>query len=152
VPDILRAALANHPVVLRYPASRRPWQHVLDPLSGYLLLAEKLFNDGPAFAEAWNFGPAAADAVPVSDLTERLLVLAGSTAGWKQEPSPQPHEAGLLVLDCAKARKRLGWRPKWNLEQTLAAIVEWEHAYRRGDDPHATTLAQIRGYEQALPQ
>jgi CDP-glucose 4,6-dehydratase len=144
VPDVMRAAVEGRPVTVRNPDSVRPWQHVLNPLSGYVRLAERLVQDGPAFAEAWNFSPAVEEARSVSWLVERLR------GGWPGElaveiaPSANDkYEARLVKLDASKARERLGWVPLWSLERGVDAIVEWYDAYRAGRDLRAVTLDQI---------
>ena len=146
IPDILRAIAAGEPVAIRNPGAIRPWQHVLEPLSGYLLLAQRLVEEGPAHAEAWNFGPAETDARPVQWIVERLTKILGGSASWRPDTAPQPHEAHCLKLDCAKAHARLGWRPHWPLERTLEAIVDWQRAYLRQDDMQAVCLRQIDEY------
>ncbi len=147
IPDILAAIQAGQAVRIRYPDAIRPWQHVLEPLSGYLVLAERLWGaEGPAYAEAWNFGPADDDARPVRWIVEQMLERWGH-GQWVKAPHPQPHEAGYLKLDCAKARARLDWRPHWDLATALAAIVDWQRACLRGDDMRAVTLSQIARFE-----
>ena len=149
IPDFMRAIMAGRPVVIRSPHAIRPWQHVLEPLSGYLLLAQHLWTDGPAFAEGWNFGPVDEDAKPVEWIVEQLTGLWGDGAAWELDSRPQPHEAHYLKLDISKARMRMGWRPRWNLLHTLERIVEWHRAWQRGEDMHALCLRQIQGYRQA---
>jgi CDP-glucose 4,6-dehydratase len=140
--DLLRSALAGEPLRVRSPASVRPWQHVLNPLSGYLVLAQALW-DSPAFAEAWNFGPAEQDARTVAWIVERLAGVWPGGLSWESDPGPHPHEAGQLRLDSSKARAQLGWEPAIDLEQALASIVEWYAELRAGADMRAVTLAQI---------
>lgn len=148
LPDFLRATDASQPLIIRYPEAIRPWQHVLEPLSGYLLLAEKLYAEDSA-ADAWNFGPDDTDARPVSWLVDRLCArIPGSS--WRQEEAPQPHEAGTLKLDSSKAKKKLGWQPRWALDQALAHTVDWHLAWRKGVDMHAFSLQQIAIYEAAM--
>ena len=146
VPDMMRALLERRPIVVRRAAAVRPWQHVLQPLSGYLKLAERLWEKGDGYAEAWNFGPEPEDAWPVRRVVERLVRLWGENAGWVDDTRAHPAEAGLLRLDCAKARGRLGWEPVLPLEAALGWIVEWFKAYRDGGDLRALTQAQIRRY------
>jgi CDP-glucose 4,6-dehydratase len=151
IPDILRAVEAGEPVKIRNPNAIRPWQHVLEPLSGYLTLAYKLYESGPAFAEAWNFGPAEADARPVQWIVERLTRMWGEGARWQLESqASSPHEAHHLKLDCSKARSAFGWRPLWDLEKALAKIVEWHKLSLQGGNLHAKTLAQVREYQEEL--
>jgi CDP-glucose 4,6-dehydratase len=147
IPDMMRAVAAGQPVRIRNPQAIRPWQHVLEPLSGYLALAEGLHADGPAHAEAFNFGPADQDARPVEWIITRLCAQWGDGARWELDAAPQPHEANYLKLDCSKARARLGWQPRWQLGQAIDRIVDWHKAHARGDDMHAFTLAQIRDYQ-----
>ncbi|MFH1819667.1 MAG: CDP-glucose 4,6-dehydratase [Pseudomonadota bacterium] len=147
IPDILRAIEAGQPVNIRSPHAIRPWQHVLEPLSGYLSLAEKLFTDGPAYAEGWNFGPADEDAKPVQWIVERLTQSWGEGASWELDTNPQPHEAHYLKLDCSKAKAKLAWYPRWQLSATLAGIVEWHKAMLNRADMKAFTCGQISQYE-----
>jgi len=147
IPDILRAIEAGRPVHIRSPHAIRPWQHVLEPLSGYLALAEKLFAEGPAYAEGWNFGPADEDAKPVQWIVERLTQSWGEGASWELDANPQPHEAHYLKLDCSKAKAKLDWHPKWQLSATLAGIVEWQKAMLNRADMKAFTCGQISQYE-----
>lgn len=148
VPDIMRAFLAGHEAVVRNPQAVRPWQHVLDPLSGYLMLGERLFSDGPALSEAWNFGPDNADAKPVAWVMEKIAAAWGRSAAWRVDAGDHPHEATSLTLDCSKAKTRLGWRPNWSLERTLDAVNEWYMRYQPGSDMSRVTLDQIRQYEE----
>ena len=146
IPDIMRAIAQGKPVPIRNPQAIRPWQHVLEPLSGYLLLAQKLYEQGSAYAEGWNFGPQAEDARPVQWIVEKLTEAWGEDACWLKEEGVQPHEAHYLKLDCSKAHARLGWQPGWHLEEALEKIVEWHKAYRLGADMKALTLQQIEIY------
>jgi CDP-glucose 4,6-dehydratase len=145
IPDIMRAAGAGTPIVIRRPDAVRPWQHVLEPLSGYLLLAQRLWEDEGA-AEGWNFGPDAAGAQPVSHIVERVTALWPDELTWEIDPGPHLHEAGFLALDSTKARERLGWAPRWDLDTALERIVEWHRGHRDGADLRALTLAQIDRY------
>lgn len=147
IPDLLRAIAAGRPAIIRNPLAVRPWQHVLAPLSGYLLLAERLSTEGAAFAEAWNFGPDDADSRPVQWLADRLTAVWGEGARWLVDDSCQPHEARALRLDCAKARHRLGWMPRWPLSETITRIVAWQRALDAGADMRAWSLAEIAAYE-----
>jgi len=148
VPDILRAIEADQPAVIRSPGAVRPWQHVLEPLSGYLTLAEALLQQGSGFAEAWNFGPFDADARPVAWLVESLTRTWGEGAGFRIEAAGDAlHEAHLLKLDTSKARARLDWQPRWDLGTCLASIVQWHRARLAGADPRALTLDQIAAYQ-----
>lgn len=148
VPDILRAIEAGRPVAVRHPNAVRPWQHVLDPLHGYLLLAEKLFTEGAAFAQAWNFGPADEDARPVAWVIEELIRRWQHKPGWKQDGAPAPHETQRLLLDSSKARAHLGWRPRVALDQALEWIARWHQQHRQGADMHAFCEAQLGAFAE----
>jgi CDP-glucose 4,6-dehydratase len=145
IPDIMRAASAGTPIAIRQPDAIRPWQHVLEPLSGYLALAERLWDD-EAYAQGWNFGPAPEDAKHVRWIADRITDLWPDELTWDLDPGPHPHEAGFLALDSSKARERLGWAPAWELDTALERIVEWHVAQRDGADMRALTLAQIDAY------
>lgn len=151
IPDLMRAYLAGKPCLIRYPAAFRPWQFVLEPLHGYLLLAEKLSGDAPHFASGWNFGPADADAKPVSWIADELARLWGKGAGWTQDTAIHPHEAHALKLDASKAKAYLGWRPVLPLKPALEWIVEWYRAFQDGADLGMLTRNQIERFE-ALTQ
>ena len=146
IPDILRAISAGHPVVIRNPHAIRPWQHVLEPLAGYLQLAQKLYEQGVGYAEGWNFGPNEEDAKPVQWIVEQLAQQWGDGACWQLDQANHPHEAHYLKLDCSKAKLHLGWQPRWNLTYTLQMIVAWQRAYLEKKDIHAKTLEQILDY------
>ncbi|MDQ8021349.1 MAG: CDP-glucose 4,6-dehydratase [Moraxellaceae bacterium] len=147
LPDFLRAIDAGKTLMIRYPDAIRPWQHVLEPLSGYLNLAERLAED-PRFAEGWNFGPHDHDARSVEWIVNTLCSrIAG--ARWQREAAPQPHEAGTLKLDSRKAHQQLAWQPRWNLETALDKTVVWHQAWKQGADMHAFSLEQIRTYQEA---
>ena len=150
VPDFLRALDRGQTVKIRSPKAIRPWQHVLEPLSGYLRLAECLHTKGSAYAEGWNFGPADKDGRNVSWIVERL-VAAFPDATWECDPGPQPHEAHYLKLDLSKARSRLGWEPRWRLETALKKTLEWHTAWRLGKDMRSVSLAQIAEYAELEP-
>lgn len=151
VPDILRALEQGQPVSIRNPNAIRPWQHVLEPLSGYLQLAERLFvSNGQSFAEAYNFGPREEDAKPVQWIVENMCsawAQGGNAAKWEQQEGDHPHEAHYLKLDISKAKARLGWQPKWSLDIALAKIVEWHLARAQGADVRQLSLAQIQSYQ-----
>ena len=149
VPDIVRAIAADKPVRIRSPRAIRPWQHVLEPLSGYLVLAERLCRDGATFAESWNFGPMEGDNRPVQWIVECLTGRWGSGAGWQLDGQLQPHEASYLKLDCSKALARLGWRPRWNLTEALDRVVSWHKAHLDGQDMRVVTQRQITEYTDA---
>jgi CDP-glucose 4,6-dehydratase len=143
VPDILKALAAGQPVEIRNPAAIRPWQHVLEPLRGYLLLAERVHEHPTEFAEGWNFGPRDEDCQPVSSIVSTLVESWGGKAAWRAQPGEHPHEAGYLKLDSSKARARLGWRPKTSLAEGLALTAEWHRAWLAGEDMNSLTLRQI---------
>ena len=137
---------------IRNPRSVRPWQHVLDPLHGYLVLAERLWSAGPQFSEAWNFGPGDGQVRPVDWVADRLSKLWGHGSGWDTSATAnQAHESAQLRLDCSKARSRLGWSPKLPLEAALQWTIEWYRSFRDGNDMRELTRSQIERYEQ-LPQ
>ena len=146
VPDILRAFEKDEPVVIRNPDSTRPWQHVLEPLSGYLVLAQHLWDEGAAFAEGWNLGPRDEDARPVQWIVEHLVQQWGGDARWQLDGGRHPHEAHALKLDISKARARLGWQPRWRLAEALEHIVTWHRAWLAGADVRALSLRQIDQY------
>jgi CDP-glucose 4,6-dehydratase len=147
VPDAIAAFAARHPVRVRNPHAVRPWQHVLDPLRGYLMLAERLWESPAHFAGAWNFGPDEEDAKPVSWVVERLVHSWGEGASWVGDEGDHPHEAGYLKLDCSKAQAQLGWRPKLDLPQSLDWIVDWHRAQASGANARKLTEEQIGRYE-----
>jgi CDP-glucose 4,6-dehydratase len=147
VPDCVRAFAAGREVLIRNPLATRPWQHVLEPLSGYLVLAQALVEKGAEVAEGWNFGPADADAWTVAQVADRLAGLWGADARWTQDPAGWPHEAMLLRVDATKARTRLGWRPRLSAAQALDWSVDWYRAEASGADVAALTQAQIEAYE-----
>jgi CDP-glucose 4,6-dehydratase len=147
VPDCMRAFASGEPVVLRRPAAVRPWQHVLEPLAGYLILAERLSSDPQGFGEAWNFGPVSDEARPVAWVVDRLSRLWGDGARWEPDPDTHPHEAGLLRVDASKARARLGWTPRLSLEEGLRWTVDWYKRCEAGEDAAALTLDQIERFE-----
>lgn len=150
IPDIMRAIAKSHPVKIRNPHAIRPWQHVLEPLSGYLALAQKLYEEGAAYAEGWNFGPSDEDAKPVQWIVESLTNTWGKGASWQLDGDSHPHEAHYLKLDCSKAKARLAWHPRWHLQNALGAIVDWHQAYHAGKDMRTVTLGQIAEYEDKL--
>lgn len=146
VPDVLRALARGEPVQVRSPNAIRPWQHVLEPLHGYLLLAQRLLDRGQADAEAWNFGPREDDARSVQWVVEHLCTCWGDDATWAPQAGEHPHEAARLELDIAKARQRLDWSPRWMLETALARTVAWQRAWLGGADMRTVTLEQISAY------
>lgn len=147
VPDMMRAFLANQPSIIRNPEASRPWQHVLEPLGGYLRLAESMWRETTAFSEAWNFGPAEEDTRPVAWVADELVRLWGGHARWGKDTNSHPREAVSLRLDCSKAKSRLGWSPYLNLSDALAWTVEWYKAYWTGADIRLVTEKQIDCYQ-----
>lgn len=147
VPDIFRAWQNGEDVVLRYPQATRPWQHALEPLLGYLQLAQRLFEHGDAYAQAWNFGPDHGNVATVETLVRGLAERWPGAARWSIDPAAQPHEAGLLALDSSKARQQLGWRPRWSFATTLDRTLTWHQAWLSGADMHTFTCEQIADYQ-----
>lgn len=151
IPDCIRALTKGESVPIRNPKSIRPWQHVLEPLSGYLLLAEKLWSDPAEFSQGWNFGPYDSEAKPVEWIADRIVSLWGPQAKWENVSQPGAvHEAQSLKLDCSKARNQLQWQPRLNLEQTLNLVVDWYRSVHKGESAEQVTLNQIRKYEELL--
>ncbi len=150
IPDIMRAVIEGKPVNIRNPHAIRPWQHVLEPLSGYLTLAQRLYEEGAAYAEGWNFGPNDEDAKSVRWIVAKLAEAWGEGASWKLDDRNHPHEAHCLKLDCSKAKVRLNWYPRWHLDEALGAIVDWHRAHRDGHDMHELTLGQISAYDNSI--
>ena len=146
IPDILRAFEKSKPAVIRNPLSTRPWQHVLEPLSGYLVLAQELFLNGDNFAESWNFGPNDEDCKPVSWILDQMVTFWGNNASWILDNKNNPHEAGFLKLDCSKAATRLKWKPKFKLQSTLKSIVDWHQLYINEADLKKQCLKEINNY------
>jgi CDP-glucose 4,6-dehydratase len=145
VPDFIRAMLKGKKLMIRNPRAVRPWQHVLEPLHGYLLLAESLYRHPGKYASAWNFGPEKKDAKPVAYLAKELCALWGE-ASYSLDTGRHPHESGFLLLDAGKAKKELGWRPKWSLDQALERIVAWHRADQAGEEMRQVCLDQIEDY------
>lgn len=146
IPDILKSFEESKPAIIRSPDSIRPWQHVLEPLNGYMLLAENLYNSGISYAEAWNFGPNDEDTKTVRWIVDQLAHQWGENASWIDDQGINPHEANYLKLDCSKARGLLNWAPKWSLSQTLKYIIIWHKAYINKSDMRAISLDQIKSY------
>lgn len=147
IPDVLRAIAERKTMIIRRPNAIRPWQHVLEPLSGYLVLAQKLYEEGGAFAEGWNFGPSEEDTKPVQWIVDHLTRELDGNMTWKLDEAVQPHEAHYLKLDCSKARTRLHWKPRWHIKQALGQIVNWQRAWLAKEDMHRFTLNQIEQYQ-----
>lgn len=146
IPDILRAFEKSQPVIIRNPLATRPWQHVLEPLSGYLVLAQHLWQHGAGYAEGWNFGPRDEDAMPVEWILDHMVSSWGKGASWQLDTNPQPHEARYLKLDISKARARLHWSPTWGLNETLERIIRWHNVWLAGQDVRQQCLAEIDDY------
>jgi CDP-glucose 4,6-dehydratase len=147
IPDTIRAILRGEAVCIRNPRAVRPWQHVLEPLHGYLMLVERLWTDGNAVAEGWNFGPDDQDARPVADVVTAVVRRWGGTASWISDDATHPHEAAALRLDCSKARQLIGWRPILGLDSALEWVVDWYKAYSSRRDMRAFTLDQISRFQ-----
>jgi len=148
IPDILRAFEESKPVIVRNPLSIRPWQHVLEPLSGYLILAEELYENGDKFSEPWNFGPLDSDCKSVEWILDKMVQNWGEGASWILDDDNNPHEANFLKLDCSKASIRLNWLPNWSLDETLNLIIEWHKKWKNGADMKDACLKEIMKYNQ----
>lgn len=146
LPDIMYAFEHGKPAIIRNPQATRPWQHVLEPLSGYLMLAERLYTDGQTYAEAWNFGPRDEDARPVQWIVERMADAWGKAASWQHDGGVQPHEANFLKLDISKAKMRLNWQPRWPLATAIQHINTWHQTWLSHGDMHQVCLEQIKQY------
>lgn len=146
IPDILRAFENKEPVLIRNPYSTRPWQHVLEPLSGYLILAQHLYLFGDEFAEGWNFGPKDEDCKSVNWILDKLVTSWGDGVSWRLDQNINPNEAKFLKLDCSKALNRLKWKPKWNLEYSLSLIIDWHKSYLANKDMQQECIKEINNY------
>jgi len=146
IPDILKAFKNEESVIIRNPLSTRPWQHVLEPLSGYLVLAQHLYEKGDEFAEGWNFGPKDEDCKPVNWILDKMISDWGNGATWELDENNNPHEAGFLKLDCSKAAQKLKWQPRWDLEFTLKEIIDWNKKFMNKEDLKLTCLKTINKY------
>jgi CDP-glucose 4,6-dehydratase len=149
IPDILRSFERRKPVVVRNPKATRPWQHVLEPLSGYLILAEKLYRDQRRYAEDWNFGPNEQDVKPVDWILDKMIAK-WPNSSWELNQNSNPHEAGFLKLDISKAESKLSWKPVWELSQTLEKIIVWHQAWLNKEDIQAVCLAEIEEYTRDM--
>lgn len=149
IPDAIKAFEAKEALMIRNPLATRPWQHVLEPLSGYLILAEALYEKGVNFNGGWNFGPRDDDARSVQEVINLLIKGWGSAATWTQDQSEQPHEAHSLKLDCSKARQYLNWVPRWSLEQAIENITQWQQAHQQQGNMHEISLRQIAAYQNS---
>ncbi len=150
VPDLMRATLAGETLHVRYPQAVRPWQFVLDPLCGYLKLAQHLFSDSEHYSEAWNFAPSGQEELSVGALVDRIAEAWGEEIRVEKAQGQQLHEHHLLLLDPSKAEERLAWRARLDANETIDWIVEWYRAYRDGVDARATTLRQIEDFQERL--
>lgn len=146
IPDAIAAFESGQPLIVRNPSAIRPWQHVLEPLSGYLVLAQSLHEKGIAFNGAWNFGPNDTDSRTVSDVIELLISKWHGTASWICDKSIESHEANYLKLDCSKACQELGWSARWPLEKALTAILQWQKVFRSKGDIRSEMFGQIDEY------
>jgi CDP-glucose 4,6-dehydratase len=151
IPDIVRAMIAGEKPLIRYPNAVRPWQHVLEALGGYIMIAERLFAGDQDVACGWNFGPRDEDAKPVDWIANRLTAAWGAP-GWRGEDGPKPHEARYLKLDCTKARSELGWNPVLSLDAALTLIVEWHKFVERGGGPLEICCKQLDLYRGQLTE
>jgi CDP-glucose 4,6-dehydratase len=152
VPDIIRAFIEKRPVQIRNPLAIRPWQHVLEPLRGYIAVAESLCEEGVTNGEAWNFGPEQSDAQPVEKIVRELAKFWGDGAQWKLDGKHHPHEAQTLKLDWSKAMNRLRWQPALRLKEALGMTAEWYKLKLDSQDMHVFTCAQIRSYQEHCNQ
>lgn len=148
IPDCVRALLKGERIRIRNPHAIRPWQHVLEPLSGYLILAQSLYDKGTDFAEGWNFGPDDRDAKPVEWIVQRMCAKWGGNASYEVDKGEHPHEAHYLKLDCSKAKAELGWHPRWGLEKAIDSIIEWSQVYNEKKDLREMVLRQIAEYSE----
>lgn len=148
IPDTLKAFQKSESVLIRHPNAIRPWQHVLEPLSGYLMLAERLYANERDYAEGWNFGPLSKNEISVGEIVEMLANLWGENARWHVDLSAQPHEAHFLKLDCSKAISQLGWQPKWSIHEAVHKIVNWQKAWLNQQNMFDYCLSEIHQYSQ----
>jgi len=149
IPDILRSFEKNKPVIIRNPKATRPWQHVLEPLSGYLVLAQKLYKDQKEYAEGWNFGPNEQDVKPVDWILNKMIV-SWPNSSWKLDESSNPHEAGFLKLDISKSKSKLDWNPVWELSHTLEKIISWHKAWLNKENMQIVCLTEIKIYMKGM--
>ena len=150
IPDCINALLEGRDIVIRYPEAIRPWQHVLEPLFGYMLLARKLVSEGCNYAGAWNFGPPQSDAKSVGWIAKKMCEVRGDDASVVLDNNQHPHEATYLKLDCAKAASLLHWQPAWSVDIAIEKIVEWTKAYQRDADMSNMCLSQINEYMEEI--
>ena len=150
IPDCIRSVSNNKEIEIRNPYATRPWQHVLEPLSGYMLLAQRLFEDPTQFSGSWNFGPTIESIKTVKELTEKTIEILGKGSVCIVETDKHKHEAGLLHLNCDKANHLLGWNPVWNFEQTVNTTVEWYKKYLDNANPKELSLKDINQYMEGI--
>ena len=148
IPDILRAFEKSKPIIIRNPHAIRPWQHILEPLSGYLMLAEHLYNEGESFAEGWNFGPNDEDVRSVKWITDYMVKTWGNRASWVLDNKENPHEANYLKLDISKAKSKLKWQPLLKLEEALTLITDWHYHWLNKGDVKSKCLKQIKNFQE----
>jgi CDP-glucose 4,6-dehydratase len=147
IPDAMRAFSCKKALQVRNPGAVRPWQHVLEPLSGYMTLCEKMWNEPSNFSEGWNFGPEDESVRTVGEVTDRVSELWGDHATWEESDGDHPHEATLLKLNITKAKEQLGWEPKWGLDTAIEKTVSWYKSYYNGGDICDMSLKQIKQYQ-----
>lgn len=150
VPDIMKSFMAEKPVIIRHPQAIRPWQYVLEPLRGYLMLVEKLWSEGHRYADAWNFGPDDSSSRSVQWIVDCLVTAWGDSAAWQLDMAINPHEAHYLKLDCSKARLEMGWKPLLSLSQSLDLVVQWYRAFYEKHDMYEETCRQIENYQHLI--
>lgn len=149
IPDAIKAFESNQPLAIRNPLATRPWQHVLEPLSGYLVLAQALYQEGAQFNGGWNFGPRDEDARPVQEVVNLLIQNWDASASWRQDQKEQSHESHALKLDCSKAHQHLKWSAKWDLEMAISQITQWHKAFYQKSDMRDISLTQINRYQNS---
>ena len=150
IPDILNAFESGTIAHIRNPHATRPWQHVLEPLRGYLMLAQRMYEHGAGYAQAWNFGPTEEDCKPVGWIVEEMARMWGKEAKWKIDPGDHPHEANFLKLNISKAHNQLDWKPTMRLADALERIIEWSKKRAEGVDIRELTLSHIHNYQSRL--
>jgi CDP-glucose 4,6-dehydratase len=150
VPDIMKSFMGGKTVIIRHPQAIRPWQYVLEPLRGYLMLAEKLWSEVHRYADAWNFGPDDSSSRSVQWIVERLVTVWGGSATWQLDTAIHPHEAHYLKLDCSKAKTELGWNPLVDLSHSLELVVQWYQVFSEKRDMYEETCRQIANYQQLI--
>lgn len=149
IPDCVRSLLKGQKIVIRNPSAIRPWQHVLEPLSGYLMLAQNLYADGCKYSEGWNFGPDDSDARPVEWIVRQICSKWGGSSSYAVDKGEHPHEAGYLKLDCSKAKSRLNWSPRWRLNVALDKIIDWTKHFKEKEKMTDICLQQIKDYSES---